>query len=67
MSKTSKIKSQDQKLVTLEEEYLPYDRTSVAKIWIKDVQRGFSAISILAKLLHAERCYTFNTDLPLST
>ena len=41
MSKTSQIKSQDQKLVPFEKEYLPSDWTSNAKIWTAYFQKGF--------------------------
>ena len=67
MAKKFQIKSQDQKLVPFEKEYLFSDWTSDANIWITDIQKSSFTISTLDKLLHAEKCSIFNTDIPLSS
>ena len=40
MAKKFNIKSQGQKLVPLEKEYIPSDWTSGTKIWMTDAQGG---------------------------
>ena len=59
----------------LDKEIIPYDWSSEANIWMTNLQGGdilshksiFSIISILAKLLHAEKPSIFDTELTLST